>query len=193
MIDRIPETHSSMELVKILALENMGTMLEDKIEQLNDEAATPVLKRLLKYVVLFQEADKSYYELMNLIASKETALLDQLGYSYKKNPDGSIEYDSEAFQEDSGKIPLTKKAYHQVISQVKANLREHGIPKDYTETYVRMKNILSQLLDEETYFGLAMSQARPYLSLAEGMFFKTQYYSSIQLLFSLKSVIEASY
>ena len=193
MSDWHPDTRSSMELVKSLALESMGTILEGKIEQLNDDAATPVLKRLLKYVALFQEADKSYYEVMNLIVSYETALLDQLGYSYKKNLDGSIDYDSAAFQDESDKTPLTEKAYHQVIRQVKANLRDQGVVSKHTEAYVRMKEILSKLLDEETHFGLAMSQARPYLSLIEGSFFTTQYYSSIQLLLSLKSIIEASY
>lgn len=193
MTDGIQDARSSMELVKSLALESMGTIIEGKIEQLNDEAATPVLKRLLNYVELFKEADESYYEVMNLIVNQETALLDKLGYSYKKNPDGSIEYYSASFKEDSGKIPLTEKAYYQVISQVRSNLREHGIPKEHAETYNRMKKILSKLLDEETHFGLSMSQARPYLSLVEGSFFTTQYYSNIQLLISLKSIIEASY
>jgi len=203
--------------VQNIALESMVELLKGKIESSDDPCAGPILKRLMKYVDMIQAADKSYYAMMNALVDLEVSEIKQHGYSFKENTDGTIDFDdnivlpmaeiisaeatasavdsrdtsSAGATEQTDKKSLTKNDYYHVLTSMQANIRENGIPKNIQPIYDTMKSVLDDLVNGEAYFGLAMSQARPYLSSIEGMFCVTQYYSNMQLLLSLKSMFES--
>lgn len=186
---------SPMEMVTDVALESMHELISGKMEN-GDLDAKPVLKRLLDYVELIQSADASYYEVMNKIVEMEFELIEQLGYSYSKGRDGTLVFydvedtDSSLAGTDGNAKPLTEADYYTVMDYLHEDFRTNGVPDDLKPAFNRMKNILSRLLAEETHFGLAMAQARPYLSDIEGMFCITRYYSNMSLLNSLRAMFD---
>lgn len=188
--------HSPMEMVTDVALESMHELISGKMNN-GDLDAKPVLKRLLGYVELIQMADASYYEVMNKIVDMEFELIEELGYSYSKGSDGTIEFyektddTSTPAGMDSNVNPLTEADYYMVMDYMHEDFRTNGVPEDLKPAFNRMKNILSRLLAEETHFGLAMAQARPYLSDIEGMFCITRYYSNMSLLNSLRAMFDS--
>ncbi|MBQ3409315.1 MAG: hypothetical protein IJH12_08950 [Clostridia bacterium] len=188
--------YSPMECVKDMALESLYELIKGKMSTC-DPSNQLIFKRLLGYVELIQEAAHSYYEVMEIIVDMELNLIEQFGYSYNKSSDGTIDfYESDTSTKSSNtaeseKTPLTEKAYHTIISHLHTDIRENGIPNDVKPAYNRMKAVLSKLVNGETHFGLAMAQARPYLSSIEAMLCITQYYSNMQLLLSLKSMFES--
>ena len=183
------------EVIRALGIENLGETLKEKINELNDDAATQALTRLDSFIDLIKKADKCYYEVMGLIVEDELALIDQMGYTYRKNHDGSIEFYSEEdighSRDEPGKTPLTEAAYYDILYILSSNFRNDGIPSKYRVAYSHLNEAYQELLNNDAMFGMAMEQARPYLSSIQGVFLITQYYTNTQLLQSLLSLFGA--
>ena len=98
MTDRLPdEIHypgPASEFIKALAYESFGILLKERIAEFNDDAATKVLSKLDEFVELIKKADQCYNEILSLIVDDELRIIDQMGYSYKKTPDGTIKFSS---------------------------------------------------------------------------------------------------
>lgn len=182
---------STREIFKNLAFENFIKSLNDKVASLDDEAATPVLNRLLHYVNLIKEANDSSSEMMNLIVSNEIKTIEKMGYTYSLDSTGQINIVS---QNDSRSSPsnnqLTISAYYKVLDIIHEDFEKNGLPENFKSAYTRMKDRLSALLNSEANFTLTMSVANQYLTVMENTFILTQYCSEIQILISIKSMLE---
>ena len=126
MTDRLPdEIHypgPASEFIKALAYESFGILLKERIAEFNDDAATKVLSKLDEFVELIKKADQCYNEILSLIVDDELRIIDQMGYSYKKTPDGTIKFSSATdvsnSSEESDKALLTEADYYKVLNQL---------------------------------------------------------------------------
>ena len=195
-----PKIPESLEIVnpgafvKHLALESITAVIASRIEETEDEAAKPILERLLTYIDMIKKADASYSEMIDLIVDTEFEYFDRMGYSYTKDSTGnvvlaSIIGKSDSMEETTEK-ELTEADYYMVLDMMHDDFRKDGYPEKYKPAYSRMKTNLRNLINEDTFFGMAMVQARPYLSCAEGIFLTSQFYLNIQLLLSIKAMLE---
>ena len=193
--DKERSINNPREVVHQLAIESLSTFLKDRIEELNDETATNILTRLDEFAALILKADKSYYEVMGLIVDDELEIINNLGYSYMKNPDGSIEFysteDISHSRAEPDKTPLTEADYYAVLDQMSENFHKNGIPSKYKIAYSHLKETFQELLNCDVKFNMAMEQARPYLHSLEGMFLIIQYYTYTQLLQSIINMFES--
>lgn len=185
-----------MEYVTDLALENITTMLEGKIKSLEDKSATPVLERLLEYASLVKEAKMSNNKMLNLIFAKELEMVDKMGFSCKRDSYGQVIFAPEAAmadsaQEHSVKKELTEADYYSVLNTLHKDFRTNGIPDDIALAYAQMKDVLSKMVNNETFFTMAMFQSRPYINNIDSMYLYTQYYSNIQQMLSIRSMLES--